>query len=118
MANENRFISIDTVLLGIQTFKRCYEEKEKELSPAIVNLACRTLAMVEKFVKETPPAEVEPVVHAYWELYNINGNESWKIGWRCSHCKGYRFHDGGMLKKYTRCPNCGAHMDLKEADHG
>ena len=76
----------------------------------------KTLAMFEelfrKRVEMAPTIEAEPVVHAYWERYNENGD------WRCSHCKGYHFHNGGMIKKYKRCPNCGAHMDLKEADHG
>ena len=63
-------------------------------------------------IEYAPTIKAEPVVHAYWERYNENGD------WRCSHCKGYHFHNGGMIKKYKRCPNCGAHMDLKEADHG
>lgn len=65
-------------------------------------------------IEYAPTIEAEPVVHAYWQLYNENSDDYWKRGWRCSHCKGYHFHNGGMIKKYKRCPNCGAHMDLKE----
>ena len=52
-----------------------------------------------------PTIEAEPVVHAYWQIYNESGD------WRCSHCKVYHFHNGAMIKKYKRCPNCGAKMD-------
>lgn len=68
-------------------------------------------------IEYAPTIEAEPVVHAYWQLYNETSDDYWKRGWRCSHCKGYHFHNGAMIKKYKRCPNCGAHMDLKEADH-
>lgn len=53
--------------------------------------------------------EIEPVVHAYWQPYDVAENGS-TLGWRCSHCKGYHFHNGGMRKKYKRCPACGAKM--------
>lgn len=72
----------------------------------------------ENQAKYIESLDVEPVVHAFWEIYNEDSDDYWKRGWRCSHCKGYHFHNGGMIKKYKRCPNCGAHMDLKEADHG
>ena len=81
----------------------------------------KTMAMYEQLFRErvamAPTVDADPVVHAFWELYNKDSDNYWKRGWRCSHCKGYHFHNGGMIKKYKRCPNCGAHMDLKEADH-
>lgn len=54
--------------------------------------------------------EIEPVVHAYWQLYKDEGHDNRSIGWRCSHCRRYHFHNGAMRKKYKRCPNCGARM--------
>lgn len=98
MANEMRLVDANALL------KKAYYEDEE-------------LVVDVEDIENAPTIEAEPVVHAYWEPYN-EGSDDYKRGWRCSHCKGYRFHNGGMIKKYKRCPNCGAHMDLKEADHG
>lgn len=103
MANEQRLIDSNALKV-----KYC----EVDNNPGIW-----TLSYILKWLELSPTIEAEPVVHAYWELYNENSDDYWKRGWRCSHCKGYHFHNGGMIKKYKRCPNCGAHMDLKEADH-
>lgn len=83
----------------------------KELPQEVQDAVCKHAQHLHMLLETQPTIEAEPVVHAYWERYNENGD------WRCSNCKGYHFHNGGMIKKYKRCPNCGAHMDLKEADN-
>lgn len=66
--------------------------------------------------KALPAAEVEPVRHGYWFL---RGGR-----FRCSVCDGKALWNcdggtGGYRCEYTqaessRCPHCGAIMDLKE----
>lgn len=62
MASEKWAIPVDVMLKGVATFKRCYEENERELSPMIVNVACRALTMVEQFIKESPIVAAMEVV--------------------------------------------------------
>ena len=59
--------------------------------------------------KRFPAADVAPVVHGYWELYETFA--SVKIH-RCSICKAdaeRNAADDEILSKY--CPHCGAKMD-------
>lgn len=58
--------------------------------------------------------EIERVVHAYWQLYKERSFDNSTLDFRCSHCKGFHFHNGAMRKKYKRCPNCGAKMDISQ----
>ena len=59
---------------------------------------------------ELPPADVAPVVHAYWipQKENHEFKEAWM---KCSAC-------GYPVSRWTGntnfCPNCGAIMDAKE----
>lgn len=71
------------------------------------------LSAVITYLSDQPIVDAVPVVHAYWQRYKEDSSE---INFRCSHCKGYHFHNGAMRKKYKHCPNCGAKMD-QEADH-
>lgn len=70
-----------------------------------------------------PASDVEPVVHAHWEMVEVEGfwiqnmQESLETGKPtkaklpvCSHCKT-RF--GTLALEYKRCPECGAKMDLE-----
>lgn len=43
----------------------------------------------------------------YWQLCKDDSSDNRTRYWRCSVCKGYRFHNGEMRKKYKHCPNCG-----------
>lgn len=73
-------------------------------------------------IEYAPTIEAEPVVHAEW--ISKDGR------FCCSHCGytrslrlGYEMMveiDGKWvsMERTKRCPDCGAHMDLKEADHG
>ena len=45
---------------------------------------------------------------ATWQLCKEDSSDNRTRYWRCSFCKGYRFHNGEMRKKYKYCPNCGA----------
>lgn len=66
-----------------------------------------TLAANE--VRAVPAADVEPVRHGQWEHHLL------PLAFKCSCC-GYR--PSASAWKYhsrTYCPNCGAHMDGKEA---
>lgn len=61
-------------------------------------------------LRKMPPADVVPVVHAYWipQKENHEFKEAWM---KCSAC-------GYPVSKWTGntnfCPNCGAIMDAKE----
>ena len=46
----------------------------------------------------------------YWQLCKDDSSDNRTRYWRCSVCKGYRFHNGEMRRKYKHCPNCGAEM--------
>lgn len=66
----------------------------------------RTLGeVVPKLLDDEPFADVQPVVHAKWEI-SSDGYYPY-----CSRCFG---RPNGELTKY--CPDCGARMDLKDGD--
>ena len=64
----------------------------------------------EQSMRLIPPADVAPVVHAYWipQKENYEFKEAWM---KCSSC-------GYPVSKWTGntnfCPNCGAKMDGKK----
>ena len=58
-----------------------------------------------RLINEIPSADVQPVVHAKWEI-SSDGYYPY-----CSRCFG---RPNGELTKY--CPDCGARMDLKDGD--
>ena len=110
MANEKRLIPIDTIFEGIKAFKCCYEENEKELSPLVVNVACRALTMVEQFVKETPTVDAVEVVHGRWLSEPVEFTYEKDI--KCSVCGRY------VDEPENYCPNCGAKMDGERKTDG
>ena len=61
-------------------------------------------------LRKMPPADVAPVVHAYWIPQKEN-HEFKEVWMKCSAC-------GYPVSKWTGntnfCPNCGAIMDAKE----
>lgn len=78
MANEQRLIDANKIKYTIQSYGGWGGEPEK---------------IVRDYeIDRMPTIDAEPVVHAYWELYNENSDDYWKKGWRCSHCRGYHFH--------------------------
>jgi hypothetical protein len=62
MDNRDKFISVNTVLVGTRTFKECYKENEKVFSPELVEFAYNVLNMVEEFVNRIPPVDAVKVV--------------------------------------------------------
>lgn len=67
----------------------------------------RTLGeVVPKLLDDEPFADVQPVVHAKWEI-SSDGYYPY-----CSRCFG---RPNGELTKY--CPDCGARMDLDSVTH-
>lgn len=106
---NNKFIAIDTLLIGIKTFKECYREREKELSPVLVDVACHALNMFEDYMKRLPLIDASEVAHGRWidNYTNIvcsvcNAEYSDEIVFMN---RNFEFED----LKY--CPNCGALMD-------
>ena len=78
-------------------------------------------SIIIQLVQSLPAADVEPVIHAKWEMVEeekfwiCNMEESLKTGKPtkiklpvCSHCKT-KF--GTLVLGYKRCPECGAIMD-------
>ena len=55
-------------------------------------------------VRSYPPADVAPVVHAYWKRKWANGRSD---GWICTNPKCGEV----SCCKGNFCPNCGAKMD-------
>jgi len=101
MDYRDKFISVDSVLIGLKTFKECYKENEEAFSPGLVEFACNTLDMVEDFVKKSSDVDIVKVIHGRWLPYGF-GKEI-----MCSVCRC----ELGDVWEYRYCPNCGAHMD-------
>ena len=86
----------------------------------------RTFSNGVQFVLEKldaiPEADVEPVIHAYWEkecrseIIFLSGESTMLIERKCSNC--HLWSDKEILKYYPvpaeRCSKCGAKMDGKE----
>ena len=83
-----------------------------------------------KIINQFPAADVAPVRHGRWEWF-----EEWSpgttdyptecddCGWRCSNCKtkledvvGGYWDDPDDEPKLKFCPDCGAKMDLEDAE--
>lgn len=66
---------------------------------------CRACAYADAmdFIDAIPAADVQLVVHGYWEEHEIRGS----LTQCCSVCGS----DCGVLYPYRYCPNCGARMD-------
>ena len=62
-------------------------------------------------IEDMPTADVEPVVHSYWEHKITSDGENIGI---CHNCK-YPVSWSWEIAKY--CLNCGAKMDEKEDKH-
>lgn len=70
-------------------------------------------------LKVIPAADVAPVVHGEWIESDLD-----KDCVTCSNCKRLKLNDRYAFTKLAFedwglkfCPNCGARMDLKEADN-
>ena len=64
-----------------------------------------------ELIKETPAADVAPVVHGCWKV-GFTDKENKTTGVECSECNAYfelELFDFGLC--YNYCPNCGARMD-------
>ena len=106
---HNKFIAIDTLLIGIKTFEECYKEREKDLSTVLVNVACHTLSMFEDYIKRLPLIDAAEVLHGRWidNCTNIV----------CSVCNAEYSDEIVFMNRdfefedLQYCPNCGAKMD-------
>ena len=74
----------------------------------VINSKCYELKglakNITKGVQELPPADVTPVVHAYWI-----DTDNYYRRWRCSACSGHTKEAHPPF-----CPFCGAKMDGEE----
>lgn len=60
--------------------------------------------------KDTPAADVAPVVHAHWKVRFDNPYRRRRC--YCSNCKKHS-GIGGNSQEKPYCPNCGAKMDRR-----
>ena len=60
--------------------------------------------------KDTPAADVAPVVHGRWIRFKEPDSETGYIHMRCSVCKAY-WSDPSHADHFRYCPSCGAKMD-------
>ncbi len=70
---------------------------------------------IAKAICAVPAADVRPVVHAMWRIWNYPGDEHVE----CTACKAEYYEEelylgGNEFPKF--CPNCGATMDLQEKE--
>lgn len=65
-------------------------------------------------IEEAPTADIVPVVHGEWELFDECSN----AGVYCSICHKAVYRESAWYKnvhiKSKYCPNCGAKMDKEE----
>lgn len=61
-------------------------------------------------IKEIPPADVAPVIHARWIKHKI---DKYDFTLHCSNC-AWIDEINSEWGKYKYCPNCGAKMDENE----
>lgn len=60
-------------------------------------------------IDDAPSVDAEPVRHAEWIPWEINGKET-KLFMTCSGCKRYQW-PRSEVPLFRRCPKCGARMD-------
>ncbi len=60
--------------------------------------------------KDTPAADVAPVVHGRWIRFKEPDSETGYIHMRCSVCTAY-WSDPSHADHFRYCPSCGAKMD-------
>ena len=60
--------------------------------------------------KDTPAADVVPVVHGRWIRFKETDPETGYIHMKCSVCSAY-WSDPSHADHFRYCPNCGAKMD-------
>lgn len=60
--------------------------------------------------KDTPAADVTPVVHGRWIRFKEPDSETGYIHMRCSVCTAY-WSDPSHADHFRYCPSCGAKMD-------
>lgn len=77
---------------------------------------CDGICQVKELIADATTVDAAPVVHGRW--IDENGFLFMPLpkGHRWCHCS----ECGEMIvgRPYNYCPNCGAKMDLKEADNG
>lgn len=62
-----------------------------------------------KLIEEAPAVDAEPVRHAEWIPWEINGKET-KLFMTCSGCRRYQW-PRNEVPLFRYCPKCGAKMD-------
>lgn len=82
-----------------------YIVKEQALEAILsaIDLTGEQWAQVWNKIKQTPAADVAPVVHGEWRYVGSN--------WECSNCL---FPVYSKSKFYRYCPQCGARMEEGE----
>ena len=60
--------------------------------------------------KDTPAADVTPVVHGHWTLERDPDDGNKPVCYHCSVCDSDGCHTSIRIA-YKYCPNCGAKMD-------
>ena len=66
--------------------------------------------------KDTPAADVAPVVHGRWIRFKEPDSETGYIHMRCSVCTAY-WSDPSHADHFRYCPSCGAKMDENEVEN-
>lgn len=89
-------------------FGHIYDSDSATVS--LVDLQNEIIMTIEQ---HTEPADVAPVVHAYWlgiegDGYDPEGNIVWDT-FECTNCGEEHYADGEPEWEY--CPECGAKMD-------
>ncbi len=108
----NRYIDADVLIE--QTEMRYCSTCERTPKPVI----CKSCWVddMQGEIEDAPPADVVPVVHAYWIVHGTALVEGYRKCYvtlvNCSHCEHQMFIDD----YHDYCPNCGAKMDLKLKD--
>ena len=90
--------------------KRSYIRKMAMFEMAYTMETETDAAVVLRMIEDAPAADVEPVVHSYWEHKITSDGENIGI---CHNCK---YPVSWFLEQAKYCPNCGAKMDGGE--HG
>lgn len=86
---EERYIDVDKLIWQVQDSDK-YGTITKQVFISLL--------------QNSETADVAPVIHAHWELY--------EDGWYCTNCELYAPFDCDPEEKgVPYCPNCGAKMD-------